>query len=129
MFWQVIREYYDQYKLNVASTDDFRKVVELVSKRNFSQFFDQWLYKAGQPCLELSDKIADQSVTVKITQTQTPTIFQFPIDIELTFVDSSKTVETVNVTKKSESFTIATEKKATALRYDPNVWLLYEANK
>ncbi|MEK7854576.1 MAG: M1 family metallopeptidase, partial [Acidobacteriota bacterium] len=46
-FWQGIRIYYRRYRDSHATVADFRRVMEEVSGKDLSVFFDQWLYKPG----------------------------------------------------------------------------------
>jgi len=58
VFFSILRKYYDMYKFKNASTGDFKKICEEVSGRDFTAFFDQWIYKGtGRPNYEYSYKV------------------------------------------------------------------------
>ena len=44
-FWRGIRLYYQRYMNSVASTADFRRVMEEVSGQDLRWFFAQWLHR------------------------------------------------------------------------------------
>ena len=52
IFWKGIKNYYLKYKDLNASTADFKKVMEEVSGKNLTTFFNQWLYQPGVLKLE-----------------------------------------------------------------------------
>ncbi len=43
-FFNILREYYKEYKYKSASTKDFQSVCEKISSQDLSQFFNQWVY-------------------------------------------------------------------------------------
>jgi aminopeptidase N len=48
-FFSILRTYYDRYKYGNATTADFIKVAEEVSRIDLADFFDAWLYKTAVP--------------------------------------------------------------------------------
>jgi aminopeptidase N len=50
IFFTIIRRFYQQFKFKNADTNDFRMVVEAVTRKNWKPFFDDWLY---QPVLRV----------------------------------------------------------------------------
>jgi aminopeptidase N len=102
-------------------------VMENVSGQNLSEFFDQWLFKAGHPVLDGSWEFDPVKKVVKLTirQTQKSQKFTFPLEIGL-FTEGSMRLEAVDVTKESQEFLIPFESKPLKLALDPNVNLLFE---
>jgi aminopeptidase N len=49
IFFTCIRNYFETYKYKNAGTDDFRKIVEETTKKDFAEFFRIWLYTAVLP--------------------------------------------------------------------------------
>lgn len=125
-FWNGIRAYYDDYKYRNASTNDFMKVMENASGQQLQSFFDQWLRKTGHPILKTS-------ITKKngftIEQIQKGDVFNFPLEIKLTFSDGE--TKTMNVTMLSELISVKSNDKRTikSIELDPNVNLLFEEAK
>ena len=79
LFWKGIREYYNSYAGTVADTEDFRKVFEMVSGRDLKLFFDQWLYQAGHPHLDIGWTYNPNAKKVMIVIKQGKKIFVFPM--------------------------------------------------
>jgi len=125
-FWNGIRAYYDTYKYRNASTNDFMKAMEKASGQQLQTFFDQWLRKAGHPILKTS-------ITKKngftIEQIQKGEVFNFPLEIKLTFSDGE--TKTMEVTMLSELISVKSNDKRTikSIELDPHVNLLFEEAK
>ena len=55
-FNEGIREYYSQFKFNNASTNDFIKIMAVISNEDLTEFTDQWLKQDRMPEILLSVK-------------------------------------------------------------------------
>jgi aminopeptidase N len=49
IFLQIVRTYFNTYKFANATTNDFKKIVETITKKDFTSFFNQWLYSTTLP--------------------------------------------------------------------------------
>lgn len=125
VFRNGIKTYYARYAGRNASSDDLRKVLEEMSKKDLKQFFQQWLYTSGHPVLELKweyDK-AKKLVAVKIVQKQSP-VFQFPLDIA---IGAQK--KTVMIKDRETTVTFPSAAQPGQVILDPDVRLLFETSK
>lgn len=50
-FWTGIRAYYAEHMNGSATTTDFRRAMEKTSGQQLEWFFEQWLYRGGNPAL------------------------------------------------------------------------------
>jgi len=127
LFWRGIRDYYKTYAGSNASTQDFEKIFERITHQNLKTFFNQWLFTAGQPMLNIEwnyDK-RKKSVSIKIEQTQ-KSLFEFPL--EIAFKEDNKTIiKSIQIKNKLTEIEIPLAMKPTELILDPNVNLLFEA--
>ncbi len=127
-FHKTIQSYYDRYKLSNASSADFETVAEEVSGQNLDTFFHQWLFESGQPKLETDWTYSNGNLELEITQTQaSKTIFNFPLDVQITYGDNSSEIKTLSITKEKEAITLPVKEKPVSLTLDPNVKLLFES--
>ncbi len=124
VFWQAIKTYYDQYKLSNALTEDLKEVFEEASGKDLDPFFQQWIYTAGHPDIELNWQYKD-GLQVLVDQRQNST-FQFPLEIEVIYQDGSSQRETLQVNKEKQAFSIKTDKKPAKIVLDPDTNLLFE---
>ena len=84
-FWTGIREYYRRYQDRNCSTDDFREVMEEVYGERLDWFFDQWLYRGGQPELDGSWNwdAATGEIEIELRQTQAGQPFRVPVTVQV----------------------------------------------
>ncbi len=123
-FWAGIREYYRRYRDSNASTEDLRQVMEEVSGTNLDWFFRQWLRRAGSPVVEggWQYNAAAKKVEIELAQTQAGDAFRLPLEVAV----GGKT-ERIEMTQKSQRFTIAAEQDPGTVELDPNFWVLMDA--
>ena len=127
IFWKGIRVYYNKYKdLNVR-TSDFKRIMENVSKKDLSVFFDQWLYKPGIFKLKGNWKYdrKKSQVIIDLKQIQNDgSLFQMPIEIEIIYENDIKQIELIQIKTKSNLFAIDVDKEPKNVIIDPNYWVL-----
>ncbi len=88
-FFRSMARYLEKHAFGVAETADFRIAIEEATGRNLFWFFDQWLFGAGFPELEVAyewqREVKQLKVTVKQVQKRedcTP-VFRLPVEIEI----------------------------------------------
>jgi aminopeptidase N len=128
-FWEGIQSYYAKYQNLNATTDDFRREMEEVSSMDLSGFFKQWLNGGGT--LKYSGNWEYKNGAVKITLDQVQNdgyIFKMPLQIGIYKPgETTPVIETIQVNKKRNSFTIKVDTEPQKVILDPNLWLLMEA--
>lgn len=125
-FRRGVKTYYARYAGKNASTDDFRRVMEEVSKKDLRQFFKQWLFTGSNPQLDIKwnwDE-AKKAVVVNVVQKQ-DAVFVFPL--ELSIKSGLKTTKmTVEVKGKETTVSIPAAAKPEVFLVDPGTKLLFE---
>ena len=128
VFFEILRKYYSKYKYSNASTEDFRRICELVSGIDLSQFFSQWVYGIGM--IELSyewatEQFGDSCFTfLEINQEQKEyEEYYFSLEIALKF---EKDIEYRRyfINKKSTQLRIDSKKIPKDILIDPKNCLL-----
>ena len=133
-FRKSLKIYIERYRGKSAETGDLRKIMEDVSGINLLQFFDQWIYTAGHPRLDIEFSFEESQLRLKISQGKTNNddsiAFQFPLDIKLVYSsngnDITKRIEQLEISKKVTEKSIDLPKDA-KLRYisvDPELKIL-----
>jgi aminopeptidase N len=126
VFRKGIQTYYTTYKGRNASTDDFMRVMEKVSNKDLSIFFNQWLYHSGQPELRGKWKYDLQKKILNITISQTQDfVFQFPLRIAIEG-NSNTIFKTVDFCNRDVDIAIPLKFIPKTLIPDPDVDLLFE---
>jgi aminopeptidase N len=125
LFWKGIRTYYSRYSGKNAVTGDLCKVMEEVSGKNLQPFFQQWLFRAGQPKLDITWQYntGKKEISVTVTQQQDE-LFQFPLDLGI----GNAGIKQVAIKDRETSFTFPAAVKPAAIIADPNVNLLFESS-
>lgn len=123
-FWEILREYYRQYRYGNATTADFRMVAESVSKEDLGWFFDQWIYRPGVPIVGLSADYDAGSgeVVLEAVQNQ-PELYRLPLEVEIE-TSNGQVRRTVDLAARRETFRIAVDEQPISIHFDPDVTLL-----
>jgi aminopeptidase N len=124
-FWKAINIYLNRHKFGSVESTDLKAAMEETSGRDLDWFFDQWVYMAGYPKLEVGHvwDAASKTLRLTVTQTQkqdtiTPGAFRLPMEVEFT-VGSDKSVEKLNITKRVESFEFKLPENPSETKLDP----------
>ncbi len=125
LFWKGIKTYYEEYKYDNALSEDFERVIETVSGKDFSSFFKQWLYQTGHPKLDVQWENKNNELKIKVKQIQN-NLFTFPLDIRITFDDGTSDIKTFQFKERLEQKILTILKKVSSIELDPNTWLFFE---
>lgn len=132
VFKKSIRKYYATYAGKNAETKDLQKVFEIVSGKDLSQFFKQWLFTPENPKLQITWKYVEKGQQLNVTVKQLQkNLFTIPLQIAVAVgPGTSKTqIKTIQISKLIETFIIPVGRKAYlfANSPDPLTSLLFEA--
>ncbi|HEY9116554.1 MAG TPA: M1 family aminopeptidase [Roseivirga sp.] len=125
VFWRSIKQYYDKYKLSNALTTDLKEVFEVESGMDLDQFFNQWVFQAGQPELEATWTFKNGQLEIQIDQQQTES-FNFDLEVMMIFDDGSSEIKTIELENKSQTWTTNLNSKPAKIVLDPDCKLLFE---
>ena len=133
LFFELLKQYYEKYKYSNASTDDFKRVCEIVSNSNLGKFFDQWIYGVGR--IEITydwqiEKFGDSYfMFIEVNQEQEEyEEYHFPLEIAIQYKEKTK-YQTFYIDSKSMQFRIESKLSPEDIIIDPNNWLLISADK
>jgi len=129
LFWKGISTYYQNYAGRNASTMDLKKIFEQVSGQNLSVFFQQWLYRAGQPELKIhwENNLQNKKVIIHIEQQQS-VLFDFPLQIAF-IKGNKKIIKTFSIKDKMSNVLVSLPFTPDEIIIDPNVNLLFKMNE
>ena len=125
IFQKSLKQYYRKFRNANANTEDFRKLVEVLSGKDLEEFFSQWLYQPGHPLLEINWMQSEDSITFTVNQRQEQ-LFHFPLEIKTTTHLSKSQSHTVRIESRSQNISFKTAGRIKRVEVDPDVWLLYE---
>ena len=125
-FWKAVNIYLTRHKYDTVTSADLQQAMEEASGQNLQWFFDQWVYAPGYPKLEVGQIYDENSHQLKVTIDQVqkedggvPSAYRLPL--EVTFTTPSGAVNhLLNITQRSETFSIDASAKPTKLEVDKN---------
>ncbi len=139
-FQQLIYDFFTTYRDHLASTQDFKKLVEkymgkdldLEGNHRMDWFFDEWVYGTGIPTYRLSCSTSALKngtflVKGKITQENVPDFFMMPVEV-FAHIAAQKVqrIGRVDVTGYQTPFKFVLKTKPTKLTLDENGAILCE---
>jgi aminopeptidase N len=129
LFRKCIKTYLERHALDIVVTADLQAVVEELSGRSFDQFFDQWVFHAGHPRLDVSYKWSARDRLAQITVKQTPPkddktlLFQLPTKVRF-YVAGKPIDHDIVIAKEREDFYVPLPAEPNIVRFDPEYTLL-----
>ena len=131
-FFSSVRNYVDSYAHGVATTSDLVDEVSLVAGEDMQWFFDQWVYRVGDPEVKTgwtSTELADGTFQVDIRVVQeTSEYWMFPLTLRWR-VGGDVMEEQVWVDSEDKTFTFCLETAPTGLQVDPDDEVLFADNR
>jgi aminopeptidase N len=129
LFRRCIKTYLDRHACGNVVSEDLRAVIEELSGRSYDQFFDQWLYHAHYPELEItynwdeSTRLAKLSVRQTQQLSQNALLFKFPLKVR--FKGKFGAVDRqMQVSAKEEDFYFPLDSAPKIVRVDPGCEVL-----
>jgi aminopeptidase N len=125
-FWKGVNLYLNQHKFDNVTSSDLQKAMEQTSGQDLQWFFDQWVFAAGYPKLEVHQAYDAGSHQVKVTVDQvqkddgmTPLAYRLPLEVTFT-TPNGQVNQVLNVTKRSDMFSVDVPAEPTKLEVDKN---------
>ncbi len=129
LFFDVLKTYQERYKDDVADVNDFIAVLQDVSQKNFSDFFNQWYFGEGYPILNFFWNQHQDTLTIRIEQEVTASsvtpFFDLLIDFRIDYLGGDTLIQYRQSLPVAE-FDIMLDKKVFQIIPDPYKNLLAE---
>ena len=127
LFFQGIQNFQARFKDSVATGEDFKEEMELISGKDFTTFFNQWYYGEGYPTHSITYlKPTPDTIQLFVTQTTSAAItplFSGLLELRITSAQGDTTV-LINITSNNQTFRIPYSKTPTNIIIDPNNWVI-----
>jgi len=129
LYRRAIKTYLQRHEYGNVTTEDLKAVFEELSGRSFDQFFDQYVYHAGQPELNIAYSWDEKSKLAKISVQQVQKIsadvLLFNVPLTIRFKSKSETQNRqIIVKEKAEDFYFPLAAAPEIVRIDPEYKLL-----
>jgi aminopeptidase N len=114
-FWRSLTHYLQTNRNRSVTTADLVRAIAETTGQQLDWFFDQWIYKMGQPDLVVESQYLAAQNQVKLTVKQTqkpdpkrpwfvvPEVFRFPVEIEIT-TEKGRQLEKVFIDQATQEF-------------------------
>jgi aminopeptidase N len=107
---RVIKHYLEKHAYGNVETNDLNQAIQDVLGLSLDWFFEQWLYKGGEPHYKVSYVTTTGKVLVNVQQIQeqnmTTGLFKMPVKFRVHFTDGSNTDKVEWIQKISETVEI-----------------------
>lgn len=131
IFFKILRSYFEKFKYSTASTNDFKKICEDLSQKDFTKFFDQWIY-TGTENLELdykwiikNDSNGKYLIILDLEQTQKKySVYEFKLEVQFEYDEGKSYSKFFNISEREKRIEIQVDERLNQLILDPNNWLL-----
>jgi aminopeptidase N len=123
-FWGGIRDYYARHRDGNALTGDLRQSMERAARRDLGWFFDQWVFRPGQPELAGWWSVDGRLLTVELHQRQAQP-FRIAVPLRARLADGSTIDLQVALDGATETIDFDLPAPAVDVLLDPDAWLLY----
>jgi aminopeptidase N len=126
LFFSILRDYLNQFRNNVAVGQDFKKIVEEKTGRDFTSFFEQWYYGSGYPSVTVNWKQEKDTLYLytflSFSATEPPS-FDMLTGYKIMMNDRDTTIYHRH-DKRYEEWKMVLPGNAKNIRVDPDKWLL-----
>lgn len=130
LFFDVLRTYSEAYRDSVATAVEFREVLEHVSGRDFSCFFDQWYYGNGYPVFTILGTMEEDTLVIQshqATSVSSTPLFRMHFDLAVQ-TDKGEHVVRLYQEQNEQTFDIPVHDFVTGIDFDPFNQLLAKGN-
>jgi aminopeptidase N len=128
-FFKGVRRYLDTHAHGVVETSDLKRALEIESGRSLERFFDQWVYRAGHPVLEVRITWEDSHLVVDVKQKQQgDDVAVFAFVLEVAIGESSGAVHRrrKNVSAREDALVVPLAKRPAWVAFDPDFRIVGE---
>jgi aminopeptidase N len=128
IFFRILKDFLTEYQHGTALGTDFKEVVEDVSGKDFTDFFNQWYFGEGFPRYNISWYQDNGNVYIESVQsksTLSAPFFQMHMDYLFTYFGGDTTIR-LEQTSANQIYKIPLPELVYDLTIDPNHWVLAE---
>jgi aminopeptidase N len=129
LFRRCVKTYLERHQYGNVVTEDLNKVIEELSGRSFDQFFNQYVYHAHHPELNIAYSWDERTKLAKLSiqqvQKLSDDVLLFNVPLPVRFKTKSGVVDrTLEVKEKAEDFYVPLAEAPELVRIDPNQTVL-----
>lgn len=131
LFYQSVQDYHSRPNLayNYAKTEDLKNSLLLSTGRNFTEFFNDWVYGQGYPTytIKWAQNPTDNTLFFKVGQTQShPAVsfFEMPLPIKITGPGGQVLLLSLENTANNQTFSVPATFSASSVEFNYDYQIL-----
>jgi len=134
LFYHSLNSYLNDSSLiyGFSSTADLKNHIEKAIGRDFTPFFQQWVYGSGYPSYTLlwsqKNELLDLKLLQRTSDPESVNFFDFKVELRVLGKDID-TIILVDNTFSGQDFQFNFNKKIDTILIDPNLWILTRNNQ
>jgi len=128
-WWRAIKHFLTKYANQPVQTEQFRIAIEEATGQPMDWFFDQWIYRAGYPLMQVTKTYdaATKTLNLTVRQKQKPDpasgylqaeFFRIPLDVEIGTAANTRTERIVIEPKEEQSFSFKVDSEPLLVNFD-----------
>lgn len=121
IFFNFLKEYFSKYKYGVVSTIQFKNFLEYYNNKDYTKFFDDWVYN-DNGIIDCSYSIIEDENKIKITQKEY--VFNFPLEVKIIYEDLLTEILLREIVSRETFVDYSHRGKIKEIVFDPNFKLL-----
>lgn len=127
LFKEICQHYSDNYKYLNVNTLNFKRSAEIISNKNLSLFFDQWLNYGGMPIIIGEWQQNNNVIDLSLRQDQTEPVYKFDLEVLVKGVSKDTLLE-IPLADKLTYYQIFFTEPVIQVLIDPNKKILNTNN-
>jgi len=127
LFFAILKNYLSTFAYSTATIENFKNITEETTGKDFTDFFNQWIYGEGYPGFNLKWRQQEDTLfieSVQTTSTSTTPLFKTHFDIKLNYSIGGDTIIRLYQSANNVDFRICIPNAIKSIQFDPNVWLI-----
>ena len=130
-FYQMVREYTSNpnFAYKYATTENFKNQLFTSTGKDFTEFFNDWVYGEGYPTytIKWNQPVANQNVNLLISQTQSHasvSFFEMPLPIKVTGTNGEVVHLVLNNTQNFQNFSELINFKVASVSFNEDLQII-----
>lgn len=125
-FFKILKAYTndENFRFGNAGTDDFISLVNKITGKDYTAFFDQWLKFPDHPVYQnfyvISEFDSEWRIDLTINQVhESEVVYEMPVKLKIIFSDGTNEIKNILNTKRAENYYFTFDKEPVELIFDP----------
>ncbi|MFO7658643.1 MAG: M1 family metallopeptidase, partial [Bacteroidales bacterium] len=126
LFFDILKEFLSVYRNSNAAAEDFRRILEQYTGKDYGAFFEQWFYGEGYPAFRINWFSGNDTLYIYSIQTTTANVpvYNSMLEFLVQLPEGKDTLVSFRQSGNFSEFRVRIQQPVQNLIFDPNKWLL-----